>query len=79
MVFDLLGRGQTNFLRMLWKFNTVYNPQRQYDEHWREVPYALQPPPGLAVTKPRPAELYVHLPSGRSPRQTGGGHYGAQH
>lgn len=25
-----LARGQTNFARMLWKFNQVYNPDRQY-------------------------------------------------
>ena len=25
-----LAAGQTNFVRMIWKFNQVYNPDRQY-------------------------------------------------
>jgi hopanoid C-3 methylase len=29
----LLAQGQTNFLRMLWKFNGVYHPERQYADH----------------------------------------------
>ena len=33
----LLAQGQTNFVRMLWKFNSVYNPQRQLADHQRPV------------------------------------------
>ena len=29
-------RGQTNFVRMLWRFNSVFNPQRQFAEHSKE-------------------------------------------
>jgi hopanoid C-3 methylase len=52
-----LARGQTNFARMLWKFNQVYNADLQFADHQRPVRYEL-PPPG-----PRPGdrrELYIH-------------------
>ncbi len=61
LMLRLLIRGQTNFVKMIWKFNRVYNSERQYADHFQEVKYALQPPP-LGVHKPTPAELYVHLP-----------------
>ncbi|GIX49656.1 MAG: B12-binding domain-containing radical SAM protein [Candidatus Tectimicrobiota bacterium] len=57
---SLLLRGQTNFLRMLWKFPRVYNAQRQYADHFRPVRYALSPPP---ATRPAATALYVHLPA----------------
>ena len=74
MVFDLLRHGQTNFLRMLWKFNTVYNPERQYADHLREVPYLLCPPQERGAAQPTPAALYVHRPRAvqqRAPRTQG--------
>ena len=58
----LLLRGQTNFLQMLWKFSRIYNPERQYADHFREVKYLMQPPRPLATAKPTPAQLYVHIP-----------------
>src|SRR6185436_955620 len=33
----LLARGQTNFVRMLWRFNSVFNPRRQVADHARPV------------------------------------------
>ena len=74
MVLGHLWHGQTNFLRMLWKFPRVYNPERQYADHFREVQYALCPPPEHVVTRPSPTTLYVHLPRGaqqRASRATG--------
>lgn len=66
----LLWQGQTNFLRMLWKFNKVYNPQRQYQDHQREVVYTLDPPyGGPEMSKPTSHQLYVHLPA---PAKRGG-------
>ena len=59
--FGLLLQGQTNFLRMLWKFSRVYNPERQYMDHLREVKYALRPPV-QGPTKLTHAQLYVHAP-----------------
>ncbi|WP_037855106.1 hopanoid C-3 methylase HpnR [Streptomyces sp. NRRL S-340] len=53
-----LAHGQTNFARMLWKFNRVYNPQRQLADHRRRVRYQLPLPPGVPVGDRR--ELYIH-------------------
>ena len=68
MVLSHLWHGQTNFLRMLWKFHRVYNPERQYDDHFRDGPYTLSPPQGQAVTTLKPSDLYVHLPKVTQPR-----------
>ena len=57
-----LLRGQTNFPRMLWKFNSVYNPDRQFADHQRPVTYEIEPPRLLAA-KPTKADLYVHVPA----------------
>ncbi len=56
-----LLRGQTNFARSIWKFNRVYNVQRQLADHARPVTYTMRPPRPLTA-KPKPAELYVHMP-----------------
>lgn len=40
----LLLQGQTNFLKMLWRFNTVYNPKRQLADHARAVKYEMTLP-----------------------------------
>jgi magnesium-protoporphyrin IX monomethyl ester (oxidative) cyclase len=55
-----LARGQTNFTRMIWKFNSVYNPQRQLADHSRPVKYELPIPKPRAFTSRDRAELYVH-------------------
>jgi hopanoid C-3 methylase len=57
-----LLRGQTNFVRMIWKFNKVYNAGRQYSDHLRPVEYHLPPPAEHSALKPDPKELYVHIP-----------------
>jgi hopanoid C-3 methylase HpnR len=64
----LLMRGQTNFLRMLWNFNSVFNPALQLADHCRPVQYELPPPPNPAVGKVRPRDLYVHSAVGRRGR-----------
>jgi hopanoid C-3 methylase HpnR len=64
-------RGQTNFLRMLWRFNRVYNGNRQYADHQRPVRYQL-PAPDLHAVGPRDRrDLYIHLPTSRRPVPTG--------
>jgi len=40
-----LLRGQTNFVKMLWKFNSVYNPKLQMADHQRPVSYEMALPP----------------------------------
>ncbi|HTX84772.1 MAG TPA: hopanoid C-3 methylase HpnR [Streptosporangiaceae bacterium] len=57
-----LLRGQTNFARMIWKFNKVYNADRQYSDHLRDVEYLLPPPgehPARIVDR---KDLYIHAP-----------------
>jgi hopanoid C-3 methylase HpnR len=58
----LLMKGQTNFVKMLWKFNSIYNAERQFGEHSREVKYQMRPPPAHLTTRPSAGDLYVHTP-----------------
>lgn len=62
IVLGHLVRGRTNFFRMLWKFNQVYNPEQQYRDHFQDVHYRLSPPQGHEGTKPKPTDIYVHVP-----------------
>ena len=64
----LLAQGQTNFARMLWKFNSVYNPRRQLADHQRRVDYQMSlPEPHFTLD---PATLYVHRPAAARPATT---------
>ena len=58
-----LLRGRTNFLRMLWRFNSVYNAAAQVRDHERPVDYALTPPARHAETVKDRTELYVLQPA----------------
>ncbi|HJU05279.1 MAG TPA: hopanoid C-3 methylase HpnR [Nitrospiraceae bacterium] len=62
-----LLRGQTNFVKMLWKFNSVYNPELQLADHRQPVAYEMDPPPAAqaAVTSNL---LYIHSARGRHGR-----------
>ena len=62
-----LLRGQTNFLRMLWKFNSVFNPALQLADHERPVKYEIALPPPRSE-KVAARTLYVHRPQGRKGR-----------
>jgi len=55
-----LAQGQTNFVRMLWKFNQVYSQQRQLSDHQREVRYEIRLPETTTHKLIDPASLYVH-------------------
>lgn len=57
----LLMKGQTNFVKMLWKFNSIYNAQRQFEEHQKHVTYSMKPPPAHMI-KPGASDLYIHMP-----------------
>jgi hopanoid C-3 methylase len=63
----LLLRGQTNFLRSLWKFNSVFNPALQMADHERPVRYELPLRPAAAAVADR-RTLFVHKPAGRRGR-----------
>jgi magnesium-protoporphyrin IX monomethyl ester (oxidative) cyclase len=60
-----LLHGQTNFARMLWKFNKVYNADRQYADHLQDVHYELPRPVHHDIGRRERRELYVHQPAGR--------------
>lgn len=62
-----LVHGQTNFLRMLWKFNSVFDPALQLADHARPVRYEMALPP-VAREKINTKTLYVHGPQGRKGR-----------
>ena len=63
-----LMHGQTNFLRMLWKFNSVYNPALQLADHARPVRYEMSLPPPVEEHL-HPVTLYVHEGKGRRGRE----------
>lgn len=57
----LLAKGQTNFVSMLWKFNSVYNPQRQFADHQQRVDYNIELP--RPMREREHDVFYVHRPS----------------
>ena len=60
-----LLEGQTNFVKMLWKFNSVYDPKRQLADHARPVRYEMRLPDTARPAKLDPRTLYVHGHGGR--------------
>jgi hopanoid C-3 methylase HpnR len=58
-----LAQGQTNFLRMLWKFNSVYDPRRQIGDHRRENRYEIRLSDHPPLQKVDPSRLYVLKPA----------------
>ncbi len=58
----LLLRGQTNFVRMLWKFNGVYNPARQLGDHRRPVRYPMHIPAAGGNGNGKSRDLYILRP-----------------
>ena len=63
----LLLKGQTNFVRSLWKFDTVFDPKLLLADHARPIAYAMAPPPAPG-TPYQVRDLYVHAPAGRKGR-----------
>ncbi|HVA46270.1 MAG TPA: hopanoid C-3 methylase HpnR [Pirellulales bacterium] len=61
----LLAKGQTNFVRMLWKFNSVYHPGRQLADHQRQVEYGIALP--RQESQKDPEVFYVHPPATAAP------------
>jgi hopanoid C-3 methylase HpnR len=68
IVAGLLARGQTNFVRMLFKFSSVYDPKLQLADHMQPVRYEISLPPAPRE-KADPAALYVHPARGRRGRE----------
>jgi hopanoid C-3 methylase HpnR len=59
LALGLLARGQTNFVRSLWKFNSVYNPERQLADHGRPVTYEMRIPAAPLQIGLRKRDLFV--------------------
>ena len=68
IVVRQLFRGQTNFIRMLWKFDSIYHPELQLADHRHPVKYEINLPPPSVTTVER-GTMYIHENRGRSGRQ----------
>ncbi len=55
-----LLQGQTNFVKMLWKFESVYDPRLQLADHRQPVTYEMRPREPRRMAKVDPRRLYVH-------------------
>ncbi|MGA2585376.1 MAG: radical SAM protein, partial [Tepidisphaeraceae bacterium] len=55
-----LARGQTNFLKMLFKFSKAYNVDRFYADHFKEVEYSMRRASEYPQ-KMKPQDLLVHV------------------
>src|SRR5438105_4206777 len=69
----LLMRGQTNFVKSLFKLNSVYRPEVLLADHMKPVKYEIPLPPpapsGESAKVPVGGRsLYVHAPRGRAGR-----------
>jgi hopanoid C-3 methylase HpnR len=62
MALGFLAQGQTNFVKMLWKFSSVYNAKRQMEDHQREVKYPIRLPSAAPPTRVDQTLLYIHKP-----------------
>jgi hopanoid C-3 methylase len=64
-----LAQGQTNFIRMLWKFSSVHDSGRQFADHGRPVQYPITLPsaPSKRVDQ---TLLFIHQPEPSSARIT---------
>ena len=58
-----LMRGQTNFIKMLWKFNSVYNPKLQIADHQRAPKYEMTLPSAPQEIKNLDAKQLFILPA----------------
>lgn len=63
----LLARGQTNFVKMLWKFSRVYDPAALLADHGRPCRYPIRLPDHPPEQRIDPARLYVHQPASGAP------------
>ncbi|HEX5453379.1 MAG TPA: hopanoid C-3 methylase HpnR [Stellaceae bacterium] len=68
IVSRLALRGQTNFLKSLFKLNSVYRPDLLLTDHRQPISYEIPPPPVAAAAARAGRSLYVHAPRGRAGR-----------
>jgi hopanoid C-3 methylase len=67
IVARLLLRGQTNFVKSLFKLNQVYRPELLLTDHRMPVAYEIPAPPP-AASAAAAAAIYIHAPRGRKSR-----------
>lgn len=67
LMAKLALQGQTNFIRAIWKFNKVYNSERQFADHQRALVYAMRQPTKMAPGKELTQRLFVHTRPARQP------------
>jgi hopanoid C-3 methylase HpnR len=68
IVARLLLRGQTNFVKSLFKINKVYRPELLVADHEALVTYEIPLPKAASEPKVNPTSLYIHMPRGRRGR-----------
>ena len=66
IVGEQLMRGQTNFVKSLFRFNSVYNPAKLLADHTLQVKYEVPLPSHEAAAKPE--LIYVHAARSRRDR-----------
>jgi hopanoid C-3 methylase len=64
----LLMRGQTNFVKSMFKMNSVYRQELLLADHARPVEYEIPLPPAREEQAASGRSLYVHAPRGRAGR-----------
>ena len=57
------SRGQTNFVRSLWKFTPCLQRRAPARRPRRPVAYEMRLPPRFGTVRPSKATLYVHAPA----------------
>ncbi|MCF6156994.1 MAG: hopanoid C-3 methylase HpnR [wastewater metagenome] len=67
-VLGHLLHGQTNFIKMLWKFKDIYNPVLRLSDHYQPVKYEMTSPPIRKNTQVYYKNLYIHETRGRQGR-----------
>jgi hypothetical protein len=70
IVGNQLIRGQTNFLKSLFRFNNVYDPAKLLADHAMQVRYEVPLPSPVPDAKPE--SIYVHAARSRGDRALDG-------
>src|SRR6516164_5644070 len=64
----LLRRGQTNFVKSLFRLSRVYRPELLLADHAAPVAYEIPLPPQMRVQSRPGSVSYIHAPRGRKSR-----------
>jgi hopanoid C-3 methylase len=72
-LMSVLMRGQTNFLRSIFLYPSIFSLKKMLDDHSRPVTYKMSPRPSLWQGAPKEPVakvpgFYIHAPKGRAGR-----------